>query len=226
VLLQRIGRLHRHADRARPPGFESARCIVLVPEGGHLTPRLRHAAHGIGPERAYDNVLAVEAARRLVGTGAVWTIPDDNRRLVEAGTHPDALRTIAEELGGDWLFHHDESFAGRTQQRMHARDCSIDFAKPFSELRWPDGAQKLQTRLGGNDLSLPVEPALTSPFGGAIRRMRVPGWMVEPGTWNQIEGIDDPRLRVASPSALALGDQEFIYDRFGLRLADRGRATR
>ena len=31
VLLQRVGRLHRH-NRTRPPGYENARCVVLVPD--------------------------------------------------------------------------------------------------------------------------------------------------------------------------------------------------
>ncbi|MGH7041897.1 MAG: hypothetical protein ACREFY_07180 [Acetobacteraceae bacterium] len=31
VLLQRIGRLHRHARRRRPHGFDAARAIVLAP---------------------------------------------------------------------------------------------------------------------------------------------------------------------------------------------------
>ncbi|MYJ73789.1 MAG: CRISPR-associated helicase Cas3', partial [Gammaproteobacteria bacterium] len=34
VLLQRLGRLHRHATTGRPTGFEDARCLVLVPDSG------------------------------------------------------------------------------------------------------------------------------------------------------------------------------------------------
>ena len=38
VLLQRIGRLHRHPDSRRPDGFVDPRCIVLVPAERDLTP--------------------------------------------------------------------------------------------------------------------------------------------------------------------------------------------
>ena len=34
VLLQRIGRLHRHADAVRPNTFSTPNCIVLTPEDG------------------------------------------------------------------------------------------------------------------------------------------------------------------------------------------------
>ena len=103
VLLQRIGRLHRHDRSDRPAGFEHARCIVLLPSSPDLTSFLKRARHGIGKERAYDNLLAVEAARRLVEGGPTWSIPADNRRLVEAGTHEERLRQMAEALSPEWL---------------------------------------------------------------------------------------------------------------------------
>src|SRR5699024_753220 len=34
LLLQRIGREHRHPGRFRPAPLETARCVVLVPEDG------------------------------------------------------------------------------------------------------------------------------------------------------------------------------------------------
>lgn len=217
VLLQRIGRLHRHAGRGRPAGFGSARCVVLMPPGGDLTPNLSRAADGIGPDRAYESVVAVEAARRLVGEGAVWAIPDDNRRLVEQGTHPAALEAIAGQCGAAWLRHFHATCAGTIQQRAHARDRSIRFTERFSDLRWPDGAERLRTRLGEDDLILPIDRPLPSPFGNQIARMRVPGWMIRQTTWEWLKTIDEPSLSVESSGELALGEQSFIYDRLGLR---------
>ncbi len=114
VLLQRIGRLHRH-PRSRPPGYEVARCLLLGPKVGDLTSRLRLAEDGIGPERAYDNVLAVEATRQLVGAGARWVIPADNRRLVEEGTHPERLLAIARGRGTPWLKYWQD-YTGKVMQ--------------------------------------------------------------------------------------------------------------
>ena len=63
VLLQRIGRLHRH-ELPRPPGFEQPRCAVLVPEGGLeplLAPkfdtRCGGTAHARQPLRACSPIL-------------------------------------------------------------------------------------------------------------------------------------------------------------------------
>ena len=51
VLLQRIGRLHRHAGRDRPKGYDATTCVVLTPDGADLSPLLtrRPDANGLGP---------------------------------------------------------------------------------------------------------------------------------------------------------------------------------
>ncbi|WP_420392369.1 hypothetical protein [Acuticoccus sp.] len=49
VLLQRIGRLHRHSNRNRPPGFEQARVHVLCPSRGlDLLAREGRLENGLG----------------------------------------------------------------------------------------------------------------------------------------------------------------------------------
>ena len=52
VLLQRIGRLHRHPRRDRPRGYEKRACVVLAPDGADLSPLLtrRPDANGLGPQ--------------------------------------------------------------------------------------------------------------------------------------------------------------------------------
>ena len=40
VLLQRIGRLHRHQRGDRPEGYREPRCVVLTPDGDDLSPLL------------------------------------------------------------------------------------------------------------------------------------------------------------------------------------------
>lgn len=210
VLLQRIGRLHRH-PRSRPPGFEAARCLVLVPEDGSLESRLTRAQDGIGPERAYANVLAVEATRRMIEDGAIWTIPHHNRRLVEEGTHPDRLQALADAAGPDWAKHWSETYGTRSQQRSHAYDSSIDFEKSFADLRWPDSAEKVATRLGAADLLLPLERPLASPFGSTLTHLKVPRWMTP------ADLPEEPVLTLAEDGGIALGERRYRYDRFGLQ---------
>jgi CRISPR-associated endonuclease/helicase Cas3 len=177
VLLQRIGRLHRHLRSDRPEGFERAPCVVLLPAAADLTPLLHRARQNIGKERAYDNLLAVEAARRLVEGGATWSVPADNRRLVEEGTHPERLGQLAESLGPGWLVHWQNYQGGIGAARGHARDGSIDFGKSFSDVRWGEAGEKLATRLGAADLLLALDRPLASPFSAMLSYMKIPAWM-------------------------------------------------
>ncbi len=212
VLLQRIGRLHRHGRSDRPAGFEIPRCVVLLPASADLTPFLRRSRQGIGKERAYDNLVAVEAARRLVADGPTWSIPADNRRLVEAGTHEECLRQMAEGLSPEW-FRYWQDYAGRQgAKRGQGRDLSIDFTKPFTEIRWPDAGERLATRLGARDLLLPLDRPLASPFGATLSHMKIPAWMA-PKTMPE----GDPVIAVDQDSRLRLGDAVYLYDRFGLQ---------
>ena len=70
VLLQRIGRLHRHErPEGRPAGFESAVCHVLLPDGDDLSPLLKRGSNrnGLGPgSYVYEDLRILEATRRLV----------------------------------------------------------------------------------------------------------------------------------------------------------------
>ena len=74
VLLQRIGRLHRH-NPARPAGSEAPQCIVLSPENG-LAPLLAPAfENGLGAWRDVTGVLQ--------GVYRDLSILELNRRLIE-----------------------------------------------------------------------------------------------------------------------------------------------
>jgi len=213
VLLQRIGRLHRH-ERTRPSGFEQARCVVLVPGEGDLASFLRGARHGLGRERAYENVLAVEATRRMVAESPAWSIPRDNRRLVEEGTHEGRLQALAGELGEAWLDYWKGYAGSEGAARGQARDVSIDFARPFGELRWPEAAERLATRIGAADLILPVEPAIASPFGARHTHLKIPAWMTATPM-----SEDEPTLVANQDGTLSLGEARYRYDRFGLQKA-------
>lgn len=71
VLLQRIGRLHRH-DRTRPTGFAAPRATVLVPQSFDATLTAlasgRSGPHGFG--FVYDNLIALAASARLAARRA------------------------------------------------------------------------------------------------------------------------------------------------------------
>ncbi|MEZ5936185.1 MAG: CRISPR-associated helicase Cas3' [Alphaproteobacteria bacterium] len=212
ILLQRIGRLHRHADRKdRPDGFGEARCIVLHPASPDLSSFLKHGRHGIGRDRAYRNVLAIEAARRLIEGAPHWTIPDDNRRLVEEGTHPHKLDAIAESMPVAWQNAWAASKGASMAERGMAKDAAIDFDKPFDKIDWPPAAEKIATRLGARDWLLRLDGPFTSAFGEVLTHLRIPDWMKPKGALD-----DEPVLEVVGDDQLRWDDVRYRYDRLGL----------
>jgi CRISPR-associated endonuclease/helicase Cas3 len=220
VLLQRIGRLHRHSRDDRPPGFTDARCVVLLPVADDLVSFLKAPRHGIGRGRAYDNVLAIEAARRMVATAPTWSIPRDNRLLVEEGTHEDRMRVLAENLGSAWLRHWQDYRGAAAAIRSHGRNVSIDFTSAFRNTSWPSAAEQVATRLGARDLLLPLDRLLRSPFNNTIllTHMKIAAWMA-PKVLPEGEVV----IVVGDDGTLTLGDARYRYDRFGLqRLSEKG----
>ena len=106
VLLQRIGRLHRHERDDRPTDYRSPACIVLMPEDNDLSPWLtrRKDTNGLGPNGfVYEDLHILESTARQIAeyvtSGTPWTIPRMNRALVERSTHPEALKEITEQMG-------------------------------------------------------------------------------------------------------------------------------
>jgi CRISPR-associated endonuclease/helicase Cas3 len=85
LLVQRIGRLHRH-NRPRPPSFESPRLIIVEPSE-EATQRLV-----FGPSAfVYDPVTLWLASDSLRDRGTV-VLPDHLRELVEDTYDPDRRR--------------------------------------------------------------------------------------------------------------------------------------
>lgn len=217
VLLQRLGRLHRHADRdgLRPPAAREPRLIVLTPAERDLSPLLasRGQGLGIGPRSAYENLLAVEAAWRLLAVDpAVWQIPRDNRRLVEAGASAAALRALAEELGGPWPVHVNTVVARRSAQAGAVLPVQVRWGEDWdSRGGWSDLGEEVRTRLGldGVDVELP-EP-WTTPLGCAINRIAVPAWMLR-GPWDEVLAED-----LGDELRLTVAGTVLRYGRLGLR---------
>ncbi len=215
VLLQRIGRLHRHSRSDRPAGFARARCLVLLPQV--LQPAQALLRFGLGPNRegagVYPDITGLEAVRRLIGPGAVWTIPQDNRALVEAGTAPETLDRLAQEMGAEWKTARGKRLGAVIADAQFAVANLIDRRHAF------DGAyeafnreENIQTRVGTDRVQVPFAPGTRGPFAETITQINVPGhWHIDGLTaeteaaWREIE-----------PGRLALAGTGLVYDRFGL----------
>jgi CRISPR-associated endonuclease/helicase Cas3 len=218
VLLQRIGRLHRH-DRRDRGGFGEARAIVLVPDERDFSRYLSRMAdrHGLGPlsngAGVYSDLLVIEATLRLIEANRVVDIPSDNRRLVEGALHPEVLSELAAELGVEWMNHAAQQSGIAIYQRGLARDLALDVRQPFSELLFPPVDEKVATRLGTQDRAVNFDPPVLGPFGLLVWRLTIPAWMSS-GIGQEVE----PALidQNSEGFAFRLGDKYFRYGRFGL----------
>ena len=230
VLLQRIGRLHRHQRGDRPPGYTGASCVVLTP-GDDLTPYLtkKTDCNGLGPNGyVYRSLHVLEATLGLARDYREWRIPEMNRMLVEMATHPDALEEITRELGDDWKVH-----AIRTKGEFYAevqqgRGSVLRFDSPFLEenieekqkVLFPSGSEeRIRTRLGNDRVEIAFAPQSPSPLDPArtIERLEL--------SVRWLGGADVPKG--VSPTVLeegfefSVGKEGFRYDRLGLRQTQR-----
>ena len=79
LLLQRAGRVHRHAGNKRPPGMEKPMVEVLVPNGDVKDIESRYAQiGGVYP------VCVMKNTEKIIADGKVVSIPMDIRSCVEA----------------------------------------------------------------------------------------------------------------------------------------------
>jgi CRISPR-associated endonuclease/helicase Cas3 len=211
VLLQRIGRLHRH-KRGRPPGFADPRAIVLTPENRDLLAMARRGRHGLG--RVYEDLRIIEATWRLIEKQPVWEIPAMNRMLVEHATHPNFLDEIGDEfLQRDpaWqkkLAAVEGEALSEIQQALLAL---LDHDQPFDKLRF-DADERVATRLGAADRLVAFEP-MPGPFGIPVTQLRIPYHMLPP---DSADPEADKLLAKDGGFTFSLGLKDFSYGRHGL----------
>ncbi|MBZ8143716.1 CRISPR-associated helicase/endonuclease Cas3, partial [Rubrivivax gelatinosus] len=186
VLLQRIGRLHRHdkRDPFRPEGYSVPRCIVLGPPGldvAALFDARSRRGLGLGPRSAYPDLVCLQATlQALLDTQRFPTlrVPADNRELVECSVGRPALRRLAESLGEPWLSHWSALAGERSAMAADADYKTVDWLRPWREAVPGELSTEARTRLGldGIDIEMPADAI--SPFGHAISQLTLPAWML------------------------------------------------
>lgn len=213
VLLQRIGRLHRHDRGPRPMPV----CTVMLPDEPDFSVFLNQKGEvrrsnlaGLGA--VYEDLRILQLSRDLVAAGPVIEIPRDNRRLVETATHPEQL----DQLQGDaWTRHalYIEGIGGAQQSAAHSAAMPNEH---FGEFMFPSAIEEhLATRLGLSDRTLPLGGSYSSPFGQTITEINIPGHLapkieIEQAHLVSLEG--DNLLIQADPA----GQYIYRYSRFGL----------
>ena len=229
VLLQRIGRLHRHSRDTRPDGYGQARCIVLTPSNADLSPLLTKPLNGLGMNKrgetfVYGDVRILEATRRLIHKNPEWRIPEMNRSLVERATHPTALKAITAELVDDWRVHANNVEGEFIADGMTAASAVVRRDKTFNEgnrdVVFGSEEEMIRTRLGNNGIDVEFVPQPKSPFNPSvsIEKLTIPAHLLHgqpaDAAVNQapIKTITD-----ADGFRFSINGAKFRYDRLGLR---------
>ena len=231
VLLQRLGRLHRHAGTTRPPDqpeFAAPRAVVLVPEQdlGELLDAqggLCRGAPPMGLGTVYENLLSVLATAKALGRGQTIRVPEDCRNLVEAATNTARLQALAEAEGGPWPAHFRTVLGTEQAKKTHAHLTQWRWENPYEEVVFDRDLQgTVATRLGERDVLLRLCKPVPGPFGHSVSQIRLPGWLVPSGQ-EVVEASrhHEPTIEVEPVEAggfrFEWAGRCFVYDRFGVR---------
>jgi len=223
VLLQRVGRLHRH-DRSRPPGFEVARCIVLAPAVATLAEAIN--ARGqilsnykkLGYGSVYSDLRSLELTfkqlTRMKGTAV--QIPRDNRLLVEEITHPDRLDSLN---SSEWVAYGQSAEGRDLAQALSARAVLMPYEQAFGDFLFCDSGAKVTTRLGTNRFHIPLSETVRTPFGQTIAAMLVPDHMAPefPEEVMKVhETKNDNEIQLSLKDTRSGRTTQYRYSRFGL----------
>ena len=230
VLLQRIGRLHRHS-LARPAGFETPQCIVLCPERGldHLTkPAFENGIGGFsGADRViggvYTNLHACELTRRLIAEHPEWIIPDMNRLLVESATHDEMIEALCVEKGDAWRHYWNTIYGQDLANVGAANNVALVTDTDFADAGlFPSDQEAVRTRLGAEGARIKFVDGTVGPFGQVISTITIPAH------WSR--GIDIPEDPVSVSRQgecwhFLVGSASFVYGKVGLMRTEQNVPT-
>ena len=221
VLLQRIGRLHRHDRRgaqARPAGYTAPVAVVLTPAERDLSAMIKKGGeprgkHGHGT--VYDDLRVLEATWCQIVEHSVVTIPAMNRQLVEHTTHPTVLDAIGRR-DANWSQHQQWVTGQYFGDRRAAVFNLIARDEVFGTAQFPDKdlGRRISTRLGEGDRRVELPSPARGPFGVDVQVFTIPAF--------QSRGIPPDAVAVVTSASagtvrFAVGPSPFVYDRLGLR---------
>jgi CRISPR-associated endonuclease/helicase Cas3 len=224
VLLQRMGRLHRHDRDRRPDRHDTPRCIVLVPPERDLMSFTAHPGDGtvLGFSSVYDDLRMLESTWRQLERRERIAVPSDCRSLVESTTHPDVLEQLTDELGKEWDQHQKEMKGIRFSHESMAASQQLNFDCSFMDYTAHFKTEGDVTRLGEPDRIVELDTEIEAIFNeDRLQQVSIPAWFLDEGTAQGSEAVpgsvvdsgEDDRNQVD----IQLSNCRIRYDRHGLR---------
>ncbi len=215
VLLQRIGRLHRHRREGRPAAHSTPILLLRTPADADLRRWLRADGRLLAPAglgTVYPDGRALQRTLDLLRDRALIEIPTDNRRLIEETTHPDALASLPPE----WRAH-GHYVEGAEMAQIRAALTSAIQDLPFGELHYAAPDERVVTRLGASNLDLTLAQPVSHPFDTLMRSVGIPAHMSpRPGSCPDVIDVEPHEDGIR----FSLGERRFRYTRYGLEYDD------
>jgi len=160
VLLQRLGRLHRHRTGTVPTA------VMLEP--GDWNERLTTDGRPIGGTGHgwawVYNPLAVRETGEWLRLHDAVCVPDDVREMVELATHADHLETRAQVYGPRWVALWQRLYGKATADSQQALAGLVDRSVGYNQALLDD---RVPTRLGDGSVDVEVDGTSRSSVRGS-----------------------------------------------------------
>jgi CRISPR-associated endonuclease/helicase Cas3 len=213
VLLQRLGRLHRHRSGTVPTA------VLLDP--GDWEARVTFDGKPLGgPDHGWAWVYSPLSVRETIDWLRVHqqiSVPNDVREIVELATHLDHLEDRARKLGSRWLALWQRLYGRAMAAGQQALSGLVDRSQGYDRALVNE---RVPTRLGDGSVDVEVEGKLLSPFTGEqIEALSIrANWLreAEPGSPAVVNGFD-----TAGRTRINVGKARFTYGDEGLHRAQR-----
>jgi CRISPR-associated endonuclease/helicase Cas3 len=223
VLLQRIGRLHRHdREGRRPEAHRDPHCIVLTPAVRNLTATIDNDSGkgypGPGLGSVYGDLRIIEATWRALSKRSErresLSIPDDNRTLVEEATHPDVIRDIASD--NSWQKHAQAVREMAREETADARNNVIDFDDWFTSDNNQFSGERLKTRLGDEGIVVALPDEMRTPFSNTVEELTLSPYFFDHGSRPE-NGNASNAEPIADGFKFTFAEETFTYTALGIK---------
>jgi len=226
ILLQRLGRVHRHRERdaERPGAFREPIMVVIAPQAPFAATRDYRGPHGWGT--VYQNLPALELTRRLIAQRPFIEVPSMNRALLEGVYHASPLDELRNEPG--WAVVMDSILGRQLGARMIAGDSKLDFHQTYGQnaSRFQQD-ERVRTRIGDDSIDVSIEPPAPCWYamGETADTVPLPLWQLR-GMGDQVD-LKDVRISGAITAGgvaqYELGAHHLLrYEATGWRIVNRG----